>query len=188
MECCGGIEQRKGCDDLFEHYDADGECPGSDTYAAYRGHLDCLKTLYKEDNRYVLSAACLGGHLECVKYLVEERGAKIDRNCAVACVDTDTDLKCLKYLVEKAGTGIVTQHVISMAISHDYLIGLKYLVGYLELPISMHVVRGAVYQQRYKHLEWLAYRGKIKYVHNTTTDEIQLVVAEPQHHGNPMTS
>jgi len=152
--------------------------PEPATYAAYKGHVSCLKKFLDihncKINRFLASAACLGGRLECLKYLVEEKKAEPDKNCVSQCTVTRNDLRCLKYIIDRCGTKIVSEFAIGFAVFNDNLVCLKYLVGYLDLPVSMFAVRHAITQRRFKHLEWLADRHKIQYIIDRDNDKIEL--------------
>jgi hypothetical protein len=66
------------------------------TYAAYNGHLKCLKYLHENGcpwNKEATEVAAENGHLECLKYL-HKNGCPIKKQP----IKTGLTIKCLKYL------------------------------------------------------------------------------------------
>ncbi|CAL6317460.1 unnamed protein product [Bathycoccus prasinos] len=90
------------------------KCPideGACAYAAWKGHVDCLRVLFEEldppeesgTEERVAEHAAEYGYPDVLKYLVEER--ELSDEVIEECVSTSVNysqLECLKYLVEDA--------------------------------------------------------------------------------------
>jgi len=151
----GNIEMVKYC--------VANECPINEeacTYAAWGGHLECLKYLHEEVkapwDSTTASWAAKNGHLHILEYLVER---KFDEYSTFACQNAASNghLHCLKFLQETAKAPWDSTTA-SWAAKNGHLHILEYLVERKFDEYSTFACQNAAFNG---HLECL------KYLHET---------------------